>query len=154
MQSSLTDKTESPWGPQTNRLLCRPPIVFPWRNDFLKSIVPFTGLLPPQNVAPTHTPGRVPGAQHVLTTQTSPAPQWALSLHSASCSHCVSPSTQNPVPSGVLAQTQVLPGPQATKVSQVFPSQPLAAQAPFLQMPEGHYIAEGIYQLSHLSRLF
>jgi hypothetical protein len=61
----------------------------------------------------------------------------------------VFPSTQNPVPSVVLAQTQEDPGPQAVKVLQVSPVQELLVQALFLHSPDVHYRSKVSHQGSN-----
>jgi hypothetical protein len=89
---------------------------------------------PPQNVAPTQTFL----SQQLATAQISPEPHSVESLQSARLEQGVSPSTQKPVDSVVEAHTQVLPGPQGTKVEQVRPVQEEDVQAPFLQEPVEH----------------
>ncbi|KAI9858086.1 MAG: hypothetical protein M1813_007898 [Trichoglossum hirsutum] len=89
---------------------------------------------PPQVVAPIQT--LLP--QQVPTAHTSPLAQSTLVTHSASPAHGVEPSTQKPVPSKVLAQTQEPPGPQGPKLAQVWAVQVEEEQAPFTQVPEGH----------------
>jgi len=91
-------------------------------------------VLPPQNVAPTQTFR----TQQVLTAHISPVAQSELELQSGRPAHGVAPSTQNPVPPVVLAQTQEPPGPHCPKVSHVLPEQLGVTHAPLVQMPEAH----------------
>jgi hypothetical protein len=78
------------------------------------------GPLPAQvSVAAMHTPR----LQHVPMAQTKPVTQSALVLRSASPAHGVWPSPQIPVPSAVLAHTQLPPGPHAVNVPHVWPWQ-------------------------------
>ena len=89
---------------------------------------------PPHIVAPTQTLM----LQQEPTPQICPAGQSLLVAQVANPSHGVLPSTQNPVLSVVLAQTQDPPGPQGPNVSQVSPVQALVTQALLLQTPESH----------------
>lgn len=90
---------------------------------------------PPQAAAPIHTDLR----QHVATAHTWPTPHSAVDPQLGRPRQGVEPSTQKPVPSVVLAQTQLPPGPQAPKLSHVWPAQKMEEQAPFVQtLPDGH----------------
>jgi len=89
----------------------------------------------PQKVAPTQT---LP-PQQVPTAQTSPEEQSLLALQLGSPAQGVDPSTQKPVLSEVVAQTQEPPGPQGPKLEQVWPVQVGEEQAPLEHFPEGHY---------------
>jgi hypothetical protein len=91
---------------------------------------------PPQDVEPIQT--LIP--QQDATAQTTPAGQSLLELHVERPVQDVLPSTQNPVPSAVLAQTQEPPGPQAVNVAHVSPVHVSETQALFLQLPEAHWI--------------
>jgi hypothetical protein len=76
--------------------------------------------------------------QQDCTAQLSPDAQLVLSVQWASPAHGVLPSTQEPVSSVVLAQTQVTPGPHGPKVAHVWPAQLLLVQARSAQIPVGH----------------
>ena len=62
-------------------------------------------------------------------------------MQSARPEHGVCPSAQKPSPPVTEAQTHEPPGPQAVKVSQVWPVQLGDEQAPFLHLPLGHWQA-------------
>jgi hypothetical protein len=94
--------------------------------------------LPPQVSATMHTL-RV---QHVPTAQTLPTGQSALVPQSARPAQGVWPSAQKPVPPVTEAHTHEPPGPQAVKVSHVWPVHELVAQAPLVHTPESHYPRE------------
>ena len=87
-------------------------------------------------VAPTQTLI----SQQEATAQICPAGQSLLIVQVCSPAHGVLPSTQKPVPSAVLAQTQLPPGPQAVKVSHVSPVQVFETHELFSQTPEAHCI--------------
>jgi hypothetical protein len=79
----------------------------------------------------------------VLIAQTPPRGQSELVVQAGSPPHDVSPLTQKPVPSVMLAQTQGDPGPQGPKVEQVLPVQVLDEQAPLVQvLPAGHTLPQ------------
>jgi hypothetical protein len=77
--------------------------------------------------------------QHVSTAQTLPTGQSALVAQSARPEQGVWPSAQKPVPPVAEAHTHEPPGPQALKVSHVWPVQELVAQAPLVHTPESHF---------------
>ena len=84
------------------------------------------------DVIQTFTPQQVP------TAQTPPTGQSALVTQLGRPSQGVSPLTQKPVPSVMLAQTQLPPGPQEPKLLQVWPVQDLDEQSPFVHvLPAG-----------------
>ena len=89
----------------------------------------------PQKVAPTQTLA----PQQVPTAQISPVAQSLFRLQLVSPAQEVDPSTQKPVLSAVVAQTQEPPGPQGPKLAQVWPVQVLEEQAPLVHLPEGHW---------------
>jgi hypothetical protein len=86
--------------------------------------------------------------QHVPTAQTLPTGQSALVLQSARPEQGVWPSAQKPVPPVTEAHTHEPPGPQALKVSQVWPVQELVEQAPLVHTPESHCWEGYIRQIS------
>jgi hypothetical protein len=77
--------------------------------------------------------------QHVPTAQTLPTGQSALVAQSARPAQGVWPSAQKPAPPVTEAHTHEPPGPQAVKVSHVWPVQELVAQAPLVHTPESHF---------------
>lgn len=94
------------------------------------------------------TPGSLPAqlfvagmhtflVQQVPTAHTDPATQSALVSQSASPAHGVAPSPHTPVPSNVLAHTQLPPGPQAVNVSHVWPVHESLTHEELWQMPLG-----------------
>jgi len=110
------------------------PNVSPPTSLLNKNFAAEVAFAPPQVVAPTQT--LIP--QQEATAQTTPAGQSLLVSHVCRPAHGVLPSTQKPVPSAVLAQTQVPPGPQGVNVSHVSPVQVFETQALLMQIPEGH----------------
>jgi hypothetical protein len=110
------------------------PNVSPLVSFLNKNFAAEVAFAPPQDVAPTQT--LIP--QQEATAQTTPAGQSLLDPHVSRPAHGVLPSTQNPVPSAVLAQTQVPPGPHVVNVSHVSPVHASETQALFLQLPEAH----------------
>lgn len=77
--------------------------------------------------------------QHVPTAHTLPSGQSALVPQPARPRHGVDPATQKPVPSVMLAHTQLPPGPQGPKVEHVCPVHELKEHAPLVQDPVGHF---------------
>jgi hypothetical protein len=110
------------------------PKVNPSKSFLNKNFAAEVAFAPPQVVAPTQT--LIP--QQDATAQTMPAGQSLLVPHVCRPAQGVLPSTQNPVPSAVLAQTQVPPGPHSVNVSHVSPVHVLETQALLMQLPEGH----------------
>lgn len=91
--------------------------------------------------------------QQVLTAHTPPLAQSADLVQAGRPLQGVDPSTQKPVASVVLPQTQDPPGPQGPKVEQVFPEQPTAEQAPLTHLPDGHLVPHFPQLLGSVKRL-
>lgn len=91
-------------------------------------------VVPPHVSATMHTLRE----QHVPTAQTLPRAQSALVVQSARPEQGVWPSAQKPAPPVTEAHTHEPPGPQAVKVSHVWPVQEFNEQAPLLHTPESH----------------
>jgi hypothetical protein len=93
------------------------------------------GLVEPPHVSATmHTLRE----QHVPTAHTLPTGQSALVVQSARPAQGVWPSAQKPAPPVTEAHTHEPPGPQAVKVSHVWPVQEFNVQAPLVHTPESH----------------
>lgn len=122
-----TGREKTSNSPQTTQTPRSATVEFsPVLSNNLEGVTP--GLLPAQLfVAGMHTFL----VQQVPTAHTNPATQ------SASPAHGVAPSPHTPVPSNVLAHTQLPPGPQAENVSHVWPVHELLTHEELWQMPLG-----------------